>query len=116
MVVFCLFFYEKRQKNCLSCSTNPEIFVSLFNKICKMNFITPTPHDEIILLLSSGASPEEIVRYKPSEGLQERVSSLLRWSKERQLDYEEQCELDHYLVLEHIMRLAKIHARRRIAA
>ncbi|MBP8240075.1 MAG: hypothetical protein KAX50_08945 [Saprospiraceae bacterium] len=73
-------------------------------------------HDEMILLLSSGASPEEIIRYKPSLQLQQRVSFLLDLAKERPLSSEEQAELSHYLVLEHIMRLAKINARRRLAA
>ncbi len=81
-----------------------------------MNFVAPSTHDEIILLLSSGASPEEIVLYKPSKDLQERVSTLLARNKERALTIEEQAEIDHYLVLEHIMRLAKLHARRRLAA
>ena len=78
-----------------------------------MALTIPSPHDEIILLLSQGASPEEIIRYKPSAALQERMSLLLSWSKERPLSEVEKAELDHYLVLEHIMRLAKIHARRR---
>lgn len=77
-----------------------------------MTFSLPSSHDEIIVLLSRGAKPEEIIQYKPSAQLQERVSLLLRWSKERPLEDAEKSELDHYMVLEHIMRLAKIHARR----
>lgn len=81
-----------------------------------MNFETLPFHDEMIQILASGASPEDIVRYKPSPQLQERVTVLLNLAKERTLSSEEQAELDHYLVLEHIMRLAKINARRRLAA
>jgi hypothetical protein len=81
-----------------------------------MMFNNTVAHDEIILLLSSGASPEEIVRYKPSLQLQERFSQLLNFNKQRSLSDEEKAELDHYLTLEHIMRLAKIHARRHLSA
>ena len=81
-----------------------------------MNYDILATHDEMIQLLASGTTPEEIVRYKPSPELQERVSFLLNLAKERTLSSEECAELDHYLVLEHIMRLAKINARRRLAA
>lgn len=81
-----------------------------------MQNVRYSEHDEIIAFLSSGASPEEIIQFKPSTDLQNRLSDLLSMAKTRELNPEEKAELDHYLVLEHIMRLAKIHARKKKAA
>jgi hypothetical protein len=77
--------------------------------------VATRPYDEIISFLASGASPAAIVAFKPSSQLQSRVSDLLFREKNERLTAEEKSELDHYLVLEHIMRLAKIRARRLLA-
>jgi hypothetical protein len=51
------------------------------------------------------------VAFRPSEEAQQRVSDLLQREKEGVLSAEEISELDHYLQLEHLMRLAKARAR-----
>jgi hypothetical protein len=81
-----------------------------------MNVSIYAPYNEIIEFLSSGASPEAIASFHPSTKMQERVEFLLIKEKDSGLTPEEKLELDHYFVLEHIMRMAKIHARRRLAA
>jgi len=49
---------------------------------------------------------------RPSEKAKKRVATLLRKEKTSSLSVEEKSELDHYLQLEHLMRLAKARARR----
>ncbi len=69
-------------------------------------------HDEsaIVDILTSRPTPEQVLAIRPSPELQARVSELLRRNKEDQLDKQEQAELERYLILEHLVRLAKAHA------
>ena len=64
----------------------------------------------IIDFLASQPSPEEILALQPSLKLQERVSALLARSKDSALSRQDETELDRYLLLEHLVRLAKIKA------
>lgn len=47
----------------------------------------------------------------PSDAVQERVEDLLLREKDGELSPAEKSELDRYLQLEHLMRLAKARAR-----
>lgn len=67
---------------------------------------------EIVELLASQPTPEEILAIRPSPELQARVSFLLAENKIRSLSQEETAELERYLTLEHLVRLAKAHAYR----
>ena len=64
----------------------------------------------------AGLAPEKLLQLKPSEGVQQRVESLIYKKKDIGLTPEEQYELDRYLALEHLIALAKAQARIRIAA
>lgn len=68
-----------------------------------------------VLQMEAGDSFQDEDTIKPSPALQERVSELLATSKEGQLSHQEERELDRYMVLEHLVRLAKIHAYRHLA-
>ncbi len=70
----------------------------------------------IIDLLSSQPSPEQILALRPSPEFQERVSNLLYRSKRGELSHQEESDLDRYLMLEHIVRLAKARAYQHMAA
>ena len=72
-------------------------------------------YEEVIDFIASGPSPSEIASYRASDALNQRVSLLLEREKAEALTTEEKSELDHYLELEHIMRLAKARARQRLA-
>jgi hypothetical protein len=48
--------------------------------------------------------------------VQQRVSDLLEKERESRISAEEKAELDDYLLLEHLMRLAKARARKKRAA
>lgn len=78
-------------------------------------FVTPA-YEEIIDFIASGTSPEKVIAFKPSETLQNRVSDLLFKNRTENLNSEEKSELDNYMLLEHIMRLAKARAFTILAA
>jgi len=65
---------------------------------------------EIVELLASQPTPEEILGIRPSPQFQARVSHLLAENKKRALSQQETAELERYLTLEHLVRLAKAHA------
>jgi hypothetical protein len=55
--------------------------------------------------------PMKVLAFHAPEKIQERVEFLLDKKRESKLTKTEQEELDHYLILEHIVRLAKSRAR-----
>lgn len=69
---------------------------------------------ELIDFLAGGTTPEALIAFRPSEAVQERVSSLIEREKEGQLTEEYQQELADYLQLEHLMIMAKAQARRKL--
>ena len=70
--------------------------------------------EEILDLLASQPTPEQIISLKPSAHLQSRMSELLAKNKEGALSSQDEKELDRYFLLEHLVRLAKTHAYRKI--
>lgn len=69
----------------------------------------------IIEVLASQPSPEEVLELRPSAELQQRASELLARSKEGRLPSAEAAELERYLLLEHLVRMAKGYAYQRLA-
>jgi len=55
--------------------------------------------------------PVKVLAFHAPEALQDRVEELLEKKQEDGLADAEQEELDHYLIYEHIVRLAKSRAR-----
>ena len=51
--------------------------------------------------------------YRPSENARARVADLIEQEKTQGLSQDERRELDQYMQLEHVMRLAKAKARQR---
>lgn len=72
------------------------------------------PYEEIVEFIAS-LRPRELVEFKPSQPARQRVWDLLERQKAAPLPAEERAELDHYLAVEHLMRLAKAHARQLLA-
>jgi len=66
---------------------------------------------EIIDFIAAGTTPQSVIDYRPSEEAQRRVEDLIAREKEGQLSPEEKSELEHFVDLEHIMRMAKARAR-----
>ena len=66
---------------------------------------------EIIDFIAAGTTPEVVVRFRPSPESQRRVEELIEREKTGGLSGEEKAELDHFMELEHILRMAKAKAR-----
>ena len=67
-------------------------------------------YQEVVDFIASGTNPEKVIAFRPSDKMQQRVSLLLQKNQEDQLSYDEKSELDHFMVIEHLMRLAKARA------
>jgi hypothetical protein len=72
-------------------------------------------YEEVIEFIAAGTSPSGVISFQPSQAVKERVADLIHQEKSIGLSAEEQSELDHYLQLEHLMRLAKARARQHIS-
>ena len=70
--------------------------------------------DEIIDFIAGGCRPEDVAAFTPSDEAKARVRYLLGRLKDDTLSPEETAELDQFVELEHIMRLAKARARQRL--
>ena len=57
----------------------------------------------------------DVVAFEPSNQSKTRVADLIEREKTAGLPSEEQAELNHYLEIEHLMRLAKAQARRHLS-
>ncbi len=68
-------------------------------------------YEEVVDFIASGTTPRNVIAFRPSEAAQEQVSNLLQREKDSKLTGAESSELDHYMLLEHLMRLAKARAR-----
>jgi hypothetical protein len=66
---------------------------------------------EIIDFIAAGTTPEAVTHFQPSVEAQRRVAELIQREKEQPLSPDERAELDHFMELEHILRMAKARAR-----
>lgn len=71
---------------------------------------------EIIDFIASGTTPEAVAEYHPSPEAQHRIAELIAREEEGSLSAEEKSELDQFMDLEHILRLAKARARQILAS
>jgi len=70
---------------------------------------------EMIDFIAAGTTSEAVAHFLPSPEAQRRVAELIEREKEEGLSPEETAELDHFMELEHILRLAKAKARQILA-
>ena len=68
-------------------------------------------YDEIVDLFARGASPAEIIAFRPSNEIQARVRELLERNAADELTEDETAELECFGEVEHFMQLIKIRAR-----
>lgn len=71
-------------------------------------------YDDVAEFIAS-MNPAKILELKASKEAQERLQLLIEQEKESGLSHEEKDELDHYLILERLIRLSKAHARQYLA-
>lgn len=67
-------------------------------------------YNEIIDLFARGATPDQILAFRPSPAARERAQYLLARSKADELPHDEAAELDRFGELEHLMQLVKARA------
>ena len=60
-------------------------------------------------------NPSKVLEMRAPQAASERLESLVEKEKEHGLSATEKDELDHFLVLERLIRLAKAHARLQLA-
>ena len=69
-------------------------------------------YEEVIDFIAAGTTPESVIAFRPSEAAQNRVVDLVYRSKTAGLTSAEQLELDHFVEIEHLMRMAKAKAHK----
>jgi hypothetical protein len=72
-------------------------------------------YDEFVDFIAHGTTPQSIIDFRPSEEAKAKVAELIRRQKTATLTADETAELNHYLEIEHLMRLAKVRARQHLA-
>lgn len=68
-------------------------------------------YDEIVDFIAAGTTTDAVARFEPSQETKDYVADLIHKEKTGSLTAEESSELDHFVKLEHLMRLAKARAR-----
>jgi hypothetical protein len=69
------------------------------------------PYDEIVDFIAAGSTPAAVADFQVSEATKDYVADLIHREKTSGRSAEEKAELDRFLNLEHVMRLAKARAR-----
>ena len=82
--------------------------------LAKIEPVNNPLHNELIEFLASGPSAQEILAFRPSNGVTERVSTLLDKKSDSSLTADEQMELDQNELLDYLMTLVKARARQRL--
>jgi hypothetical protein len=68
-------------------------------------------YEEIVDFIAAGTTPAAVAHFEASPEARARVADLIRREKAAGLNADETSELDDFLKLEHLMRLAKARAR-----
>jgi hypothetical protein len=68
-------------------------------------------YDEFVEFIASGTTPQSVVDFRPSDETKAKVTELIHRQKTTALTADETAELNQYLQIEHLMRLAKARAR-----
>jgi hypothetical protein len=70
-------------------------------------------YEEIVDFIACGATRDAVAQYEASQVTKDRVADLIRREKTSGLSPDEASELEHFVNLEHVIRLAKARARGR---
>ena len=76
------------------------------------------PHtlfDEITDFLASAPTADQIIQFKPSEPLDQRLHDLLDRNSQGALTPEEQVELDEFLRMSHFLNMLVLKARLKLS-
>jgi len=92
----------------------PELLERGLREVAAEESGTFQDENTIMEILTSNPTSEQVLALRPSPELQTRVSELLARSKGGELPRREEAELERYLTLEHLVRLAKGHAAQQL--
>ncbi|NET67311.1 MAG: hypothetical protein F6K63_24170 [Moorea sp. SIO1G6] len=67
-------------------------------------------YDEFINFIAQGTSPKSVTKFQYSEATKEQIDDLVERAKLGDLSPSEKNELEQFLVVEHLIRLAKARA------
>lgn len=67
-------------------------------------------YEEFVDFVTSAPTLEDVTTFRLSEMTENRIRELLDANRKQILTAEEQAELDEYIRVEHIIRMAKIRA------
>jgi hypothetical protein len=76
-----------------------------------MAVVQSPAYQEVYQFLVSSPTPEQIIAFRPSGVIQERVRQLLTANQADGLATQEQAELDEFERVNHFMSMLKIYAR-----
>lgn len=68
-------------------------------------------YEEIVDFIAAGTTPSLVAHFEASPEAKERIADLMCREKTSGLTEGETSELDYFLKMEHLMRLAKARAR-----
>ncbi len=71
-------------------------------------------YDEFVDFIAGGTTPQSVIDFRPSEQTRAHVADLIQRQKTGALSPDETAELNQFLHIEHLMRLAKARARQRL--
>jgi hypothetical protein len=71
-------------------------------------------YEEIVDFIASGPDSAQVAGFQISDDVRTRVGELIQREKLDALSPEEKGELEHYMEIEHLIRLAKARAREKI--
>jgi len=71
-------------------------------------------YDEFVDFIANGSTPQSVIDFRPSDAAKVHVADLIRRQKTDSLSADESAELNQFLQIEHLMRLAKARARQRL--
>ena len=77
--------------------------------------VTSRAFDEIIDFITSLPKNEQVLAFKPSPASQNRLEELLEKKQIGKLNEDENREIEQFLLIEHLMRVAKARARKRLS-
>lgn len=69
---------------------------------------------EVLECLARLPEPAEVLALRAAPSMQQRVQELIERERDGKASSEELIELEHYVYLDHLVRMAKAHARSRL--
>jgi hypothetical protein len=79
-------------------------------RVRRYNMVVTPAHEQIVDFILAGKTPQEVIAFTASERAMQRVTDLIRRETGEGLGPAEKSELDTYMQLEHLIRLAKARA------